>query len=172
MRPHTRRSLLALFLLALPLGGCGIILGGAAVGGALGAATAPPPPDAGSGPWQENLAFMVDFTPPREVVASKPGARADVVRMGDATRVIGRAHRVAGDTVWLVLSEIRGVRAGALTFPRGREPVMLLVADGSMRPRAITPRSATTRSLLGAGSGAIVAIIGFLAYLVVWERLN
>ena len=163
--PSNRLAAAALALLLLPLAGCHIVAAGALAGGAIGVATTPPSVTMIDGPYQPDAAIMLDFTPARAIVATSARGRADTLQVPDVTRLVGRIRIVRGDTLWLSVTELRRPSGGPIGYGRGREPVAGVVLDGAVRATVIATRAdVRERFTIGVALGAVLALIGILAY--------
>ena len=145
----------------LPLGGCFILAGGAAAGAGVAVATAPERPTASR--WRPDDAVSVDFAPRREIAAAVPMQR-DSLRVSRVTRLVGRVRRVQADTLWIAASELKR-DAERMTFARGREPLAVVVPDGSARVQVLAIQlSREQRGVLGALLGAGVTLLALYGY--------
>ena len=164
MRLHPGCLLPFAALLIVPLSGCYVVAAGAGLGAAVGVASTPPEPPAGSGPWRPGAALSIDFTAPRDLAAGVPGD-ADSLRVRGVTRVVGRVRRLYGDTLMLALTEVRRTTGGPLAFALQREPVALVLPDASTRVQQISVHSSrTTRGLGGGAAGALLTLTALVAY--------
>jgi hypothetical protein len=150
----TGRTALVVALLVAS-SGCHILAGGAAlgaIGGAVATRDVRVKPDA---------SVRVDFAEPRDVDAvHRASAARDTVRLVRTRQLLGRVERLAGDSVWVVVSEARG-ETGPTRFRLGASPVVLVRQGPGVRvePLANRPTWIVAGGLIGTGLGVLYIII-------------
>jgi hypothetical protein len=154
--PSSFRALLLAALLAPTTGCLEPLIGGAALG-AIGGAVVTRDVRVKPG-----ASVRVELDQPRDVHGVRRGSAAgDTVALRQSRQLFGRVERVAGDSVWIAISEVRG-DLGPTRFRLGAMPVALVRQEPGVRilPLANRPSYIVAGGLLGTGIGVLVIIIG------------
>ena len=163
MPPRSTFVRLAALLVLLPsLGGCvyvgGAVAGGALLGATLGAASTPRPLPV-TARYPAGAAVLIDFSPPRDLTASRRGER-DSLRVATVTRLVGQLRETRGDTLWIAVAQLRRTGGGPLSFAHGHEPMTAIPPEGLARVHVIASNGQLVhRVLTGALIGAAVIVL-------------